>query len=103
MIKTGSILIAALVLAGAATASTTQMRGAELVSANGCRGCHVIGEDGGSIGPSLNGLSERMSPEMIKAQLINPKTINPNSFMPSFVDLPEEDMTALVNYLSELK
>jgi len=100
------IAAAAVLLLGSATlglASGAQLRGPELVNANGCKGCHIIGEDGGNLGPSLNGVGARLTSEEIRGQLLNPKASNPASIMPAFTDLAQEDLDALVEYLSGLK
>lgn len=69
----------------------------------GCRGCHKIGKNGGSFGPSLNGVAKRLKKEKIRQQLVNPKASNPSSLMPPFAHLSDADLDALTNYLAKLK
>jgi len=48
-------------------------RGAALFEQLRCRGCHILGEKGGSIGPNLSDVGSRLRPEWIAWQLIDPK------------------------------
>jgi mono/diheme cytochrome c family protein len=78
-------------------------RGQELVNSLGCKGCHKIGDSGGTLGPALNGIGKRMTAMQIRRQLVDPKANNPQSLMPSFQRLPAEDIQTLVDYLGTLK
>lgn len=54
-----------------------------------CLGCHVVSDlqdqaFQGEIGPSLDGVADRLEPGMIRMQVINPKVINPGTIMPAF-------------------
>ena len=78
-------------------------RGQELVNSLGCKGCHKVGDSGGTLGPALDDVGKRMTAEQIRQKLVNPKATTPHSIMPSFQRLPEEDLQALVSYLQTLK
>ena len=43
--------------------------GPEVIDQYMCRGCHVIGGDGGTVGPDLAGLFERRNEEWIRVQM----------------------------------
>ena len=75
--------------------------GAEVLVSNGCLGCHAINGAGGSIGPPLNGVSERHSREWIAQHLRDPKSQTPGTVMPSF-SLSAQDRDRLIAYLSAL-
>ena len=64
----------------------------------GCRGCHVVGGSGGTIGPSLDGLFERRDEAWIHDQVQNPKKNNPKSVMPQF-NLSDEQVRAIIEVL----
>jgi sulfur-oxidizing protein SoxX len=54
-----------------------------------CLGCHVVSElqdeaFQGEIGPSLDGVADRLEAGMMRMQVINPKVINPGTIMPAF-------------------
>jgi sulfur-oxidizing protein SoxX len=52
----------------------------------GCVLCHVVPglKDGGDMGPSLVGVSQRMSPDMLRQRIADPRLINPDTFMPAY-------------------
>jgi glucose/arabinose dehydrogenase/cytochrome c551/c552 len=77
-----------------------------IIANNSCLSCHRIGADGGEIGPSLNGVGTRRTPEQIQAAIVSPAaktsagTPNP---MPSYgTKITGEDLKNLVHYLSML-
>jgi quinol-cytochrome oxidoreductase complex cytochrome b subunit len=74
--------------------TATEVVGRQLVAAQGCPSCHVIG---GQIGPSLDGIAQRRGPAYIHSYIENPKSLNPNAAMPAFLPLltheQVEDMT----------
>jgi aldose sugar dehydrogenase len=77
-----------------------------IIANNSCLSCHRIGADGGEIGPSLNGVGTRRTPDQIQAAIVSPpKTTSagdPNP-MPSYgTKITGEDLKNLVHYLSTL-
>jgi cytochrome c2 len=78
------------------------LSGAELVAKDACRACHVIGDNGGKVGPSLNGVLERRSWEYVAAQIADPHSHNPSSAMPSH-NFSQNEMQNLIKYLEENK
>ncbi len=77
-----------------------------LIADNNCMLCHRIGQAGGEIGPSLNGVGARRTPEQIRAAIVTPpaKTAagTPNPMPPYGKKLSEADLNSLVHYLSSL-
>src|ERR1700710_2071991 len=57
--------------------------GKMVVAQSGCPACHKIGENGGTLGPNLTHVGDRVLPGAIRRTLDNP-----TSPMPSFRDLP---------------
>jgi sulfur-oxidizing protein SoxX len=71
----------------AATASVE--RGRKLLlnrQETGCVLCHVVPglKDGGDMGPSLVGVTQRLSPDMLRQRIADPRLINPETFMPAY-------------------
>jgi len=57
-------------------------RGAQVFEGSGCRGCHKLDGVGGSIGPELDKVGARRSPEWLKAHFLAPATVTAGSGMP---------------------
>src|SRR3954467_9253005 len=93
-------------LAGAPTeislATAPQYKEGRAIPASaGCLGCHKIGENGNTLGPSLTDIGDRLGKNAIARTLINP-----TSPMPSFRALREEkpdQFNKLVEYVASLK
>ncbi len=91
----------ALSVAGPVSASD-EAHGRELANSLGCKGCHKIEGSGGTMGPALDGVGQRMDEKKIRQKLVNPKEVNPGSMMPSYEHLSDEDLEALIEYLEDL-
>jgi cbb3-type cytochrome oxidase cytochrome c subunit len=102
-IKTLILIALTLPFTSPALAAGDEVRGRELINSSGCKGCHKIEGQGGSLGPALDGVGKRLTPEQLRQQLVNPKARNPSSTMPSFSHLPNKDIQALVDFLEGLK
>lgn len=82
---------------------------------NTCVACHAIrGLSGatGGVGPDLTHLASRTTlgagvidntPQNLKAWIANPQAIKPGVLMPAFQTLCDTDLSALVDYLENLK
>ena len=71
--------------------------GKEIVAGAGCLACHKIGENGGTIGPELTHIAERVP----RAAIIRSVEIGPD-IMPSYRDLPPKKLNELADFLSSL-
>lgn len=80
-----------------------QARAKELINSLGCKGCHQLAGEGGTLGPALEGVGRRLNEKDLRERLVNPRAKNPNSMMPAFASLPEKDLKVLVDYLKSLK
>lgn len=74
--------------------------GEALVAGAGCQGCHIIGGEGGTIGPSLDTLYQRRDEQYVMTKLSDPTFDNPASVMPYF-GFSEEQKRAIAAYLKE--
>jgi ubiquinol-cytochrome c reductase cytochrome b subunit len=102
MIKLTAIAALSLALAAPALAAD-DARARELINSLGCKGCHQLDGEGGTLGPAFKGVGSRLPEKAIREQLVNPKGKNPNTMMPAFASLPEKDLKVLVDYLKSLK
>ena len=77
-----------------------------IIADNSCLSCHRIGDHGGNIGPALNGLGSRRTPDQIRAAIVMPPATTSGGTpdpMPSYVKkITGDDLTNLVRYLSTL-
>lgn len=76
-------------------------QGRTLVQQRGCIGCHVVEGQGGTMGPSLDGVSDRRSEAFVFQQLRDPKANNPATLMPTLGLAPAE-LEAIWVYLQTL-
>lgn len=86
--------------------ASSRQRAKSVIAKNNCLVCHRIGQDGGDIGPSLNGVGTRRTPDQIQATILTPPSKTsaggPNP-MPSYEDkISDEDLKKLAQYLSTL-
>jgi menaquinol-cytochrome c reductase cytochrome b/c subunit len=76
-------------------------RGKEVTASAGCLACHKIGDNGGTLGPNLTTIGDRLGRDAIARTLVNP-----TSPMPSFRTFREQnprEFDELVNYVASLK
>jgi mono/diheme cytochrome c family protein len=92
---------------GTGGSSSAQASSGEAVfRSNGCARCHVLGGQGGRMGPDLShvGADPQHTTEWIAQHIKNPKSHNPGSRMPAFEGkIPDKDLQALAAYLASLK
>jgi len=72
--------------------------GKRLFEEKGCIGCHSLGGVGGKVGPALDEVGKRRSPDWIVAHFRNPQAVTPGSVMPRF-DFTEHEIRALTEFL----
>ena len=87
------VLAAALPLPGCA------LDGEAIFEREGCLECHRYQGRGGYLGPDLNAVTARRSPEWIRQQLRNAKKNEPASRMPSYDNLSSREIRAIITYL----
>jgi mono/diheme cytochrome c family protein len=66
-----------------------------------CLGCHQVGDAGGGIGPSLDGLGERLEPAFVLEVILDPGRAAPGSPMPH-QPMPAREAARLARYLLDL-
>jgi menaquinol-cytochrome c reductase cytochrome b/c subunit len=76
-------------------------KGRDVVASSGCLGCHKIGDNGGTIGPNLTDIGDRLGKDAIARTLMNP-----TKPMPSYAQLKKQnprEFNQLVRYVQSLK
>lgn len=63
-----------------------------------CLGCHRLGDDGGRIGPRLDGLAERLRPAYVRALIGDPTHLAPGTIMPASLEQPDR-LDLIASYL----
>ncbi len=78
------------------------VKGAALFQNKGCIGCHAVREQGGEVGPHLDGEGTRRTRPWIVQQLTDPKIYKPDGIMPKLI-LSDQERNDLADYLLTLK
>ena len=73
-------------------------RGAQVFQTSGCRGCHKLAGIGGIIGPELDKVGTRRSPEWLRAHFLTPAAVTPGSGMPP-QKLADADLDAIILFM----
>ncbi len=73
-------------------------RGQHVFEASGCRGCHKLGGSGGNLGPELDKVGARRSPEWLKKHFLTPSAVTAGSAMPP-QKFSEADLEAIVLFM----
>ncbi len=63
-----------------------------------CLGCHLLGDDGGRIGPDLSALNSRVQPEYVSQVITDPVGILGETIMPKVL-MPDTTLKLFMNYL----
>ncbi len=104
--KAKALLVMAMV--SAASVSSAQVepaliaKGEKVYMDKRCGACHAIKGKGGKAGPDLGDIGAKPEVERLKNFMKDPKAVNPQSKMLPFKGT-EEELEALVRYLSSLK
>jgi mono/diheme cytochrome c family protein len=77
-------------------------QGQRLFQQKGCIGCHSIAGKGGTLGPALDDVGLRRSPEWMLQHFRDPQTLSPGTVMPRF-GFAESEARALVDFLVNLR
>ncbi len=64
------------------TDAATVARGQALADRHGCVACHIVGNEGGYVGPELNGSGARLKPGWTVAWLMTPQRWKPGTLEP---------------------
>ncbi len=67
-----------------------------------CLTCHMIGGNGGEVGPALDGIASRRDATYLKNWLKDPSQIKADAKMPK-LELTDQEIDEMVSFLTELK
>jgi len=84
-----------------ATAPPFAVQAAMLYQKNSCGNCHQVNGVGQTMGPPLNGLSQRRTEKWVVDHFNNPKALSPGSPMPPY-KFSTKDMEAMTSWLFTL-
>lgn len=89
---------------GVALEETTRtLMGKNLYNQNRCDLCHRIGGQGGVIGPDLSKVGGKYDAQWLAKKIKDPKSVNPTTQMPAYPQLLDNEIEALVSFLTGLK
>jgi cbb3-type cytochrome oxidase cytochrome c subunit len=74
------------------------VEGALVYQKSQCGSCHTVNAVGVKLGPPLNGLKQRRTPQWVEDHFRNPQALSPGSIMPPYRFTPTE-MEKIVAYL----
>lgn len=75
----------------------------ELIKSLGCRACHKLAGEGGTLAPELDKIGSRKTAKQIEQHLAAHLKPNPDAFMPSYNTTSQEELKLLSDYLYNLK
>jgi len=75
--------------------------GKSVIAEYACRTCHLIGGEGQTKGPNLDGVTNRLDPVSLRLWLQDPRSIRWSTPMPNF-QLSDPEIEAILSYLYEL-
>src|SRR6202790_2293496 len=93
---------ASLAAANVALADPLAAKGKTIFEAQSCNACHGDGGVGTAAAPALVGIAAKLSPDQMAARLQHPTAKMTAGGMPP-VDLPSDDLKALIAYMQSLK
>jgi mono/diheme cytochrome c family protein len=76
-------------------------RGRQVFEESGCRGCHKLNGVGGVLGPELQKVGARRSPEWLKKHFVAPASVTPGSAMPP-QKFSEPDLETIILFMLSL-
>jgi nitric oxide reductase subunit C len=91
-----------LVSVAPSTANATATESPPEIFTTVCVACHAVGGKGGAVGPALDGVARRKSPEELDRWIADPAAVKPGTAMPK-LPMDERTRAVLVAWLSSLK
>ena len=83
--------------------TTLTLTGKNIYNQNRCDLCHRIGGQGGVIGPDLSKVGSKYDTQWLAKQIKEPKSHNPNTQMPAYPQFSDDEVQALISFLTGLK
>ncbi len=77
--------------------------GAAVFQTRGCMNCHSLRGIGGTFGPALDMIGEKLSRAQVEQYIRNPKSVDPKALMPAQTTLSEKEFAVVAEFLANLK
>ena len=90
-------------IASAGTSCADDAAALDLIHTQGCKGCHNLAGQGGTLGPALDGVGNRLTHLQLRQKLVNPKKSKPESLMPDYSHLTITELELLTDFLFSLR
>ena len=71
----------------------------KLINSQGCKACHILGGDGGTVAGSFENMREKLTRSEVLSQLVNPEHKHGNSTIPDFSHLSDKEIDVLVDFI----
>lgn len=97
------VLVFSLVVFGYLPLLAEEKTGPQLLSAWGCLSCHRVGNYGGTLAPELTTVGKRLNAIDIRLKLHPLPGQNKDALMPTYPEMPDDEVRVLSNYLAALK
>ncbi len=82
---------------------SVEMQARPLINALGCKSCHRLEGDGGSLAPELDKIGTRMTLAQIRKVLAAHAESRESGFMPSYSTTSQTELTNLSDFLYNLR
>lgn len=86
---------------GTSVGPTNSAKGRTLFDKIGCLGCHKVADQGGTFGPDLSQVAQKVDPQWQVAWIKDPLAYDPQTVMPDF-RLPQSQIQDIAEYLLAL-
>jgi len=96
-------LLAVLLLATATLAAAETPKPETLIKTWGCRSCHRIGDFGGSLAADLSTVGRRLNAIDIRMKLHPLPGQNQGALMPTYPEMPDDEVRVISLYLADLR
>ncbi|MCK4508832.1 MAG: c-type cytochrome [Desulfuromonadales bacterium] len=93
------ILLTAMTVLPASSEETDEGPARKLINSQGCKACHALEGDGGTVADSFEEIRANFSRAEIRLKLVNRSGKHGNSSIPDFSHLSQEELEALVNFI----
>lgn len=71
----------------------------KLINSQGCKACHALEGDGGSLAVSFEEMRENLTRTEIRSQLVNQEQRHGNGAIPDFGHLSDNDLETLIEFI----
>lgn len=99
LLTCGTILILGLTVSPASSEEQNDGPARKLINSQGCKACHALEGDGGTIARSFEDIRANLSRAEIREQLVNQTQKHANGAIPDFSHLSEAEIDALVRFI----